>query len=126
MNSIKQRLENLEERASGEIRSFEEMMSECCKIADALRQGCGLDSIKTRRFSPTMRAGIAKAIGDIERAMSESLEANEDTLPLELTAQLILIYQDAGTRDLLTPTLLELIEHILALERDGALSVAAE
>jgi hypothetical protein len=37
-----------------------------------------------------------------------------------------LIYRDPDARELLSPTLLELIEHILALERDGALSVAAE
>jgi hypothetical protein len=126
MNSIERRLEKLEERASGgEIRSFEDMMSECCKIADALREGTKLDSIEFKRFHPTMRAGLAKSLPDMERAMCDALE-NQEWLPLELTAQLILIYLDAGTRALLSPTLLELIEHILALERDGALSVAAE
>ena len=119
MNSIERRLEKLEERASGEIRSFEEMMSECLRVMDALREGKRLDSLKFQRFHPAMKAGIAKSLPEMERAMCES----EDSLPLELTAQLILIYLDAGTRALLSPTLLELIEHILALERDGALAV---
>jgi hypothetical protein len=123
MNLIRRRVENLEETAnSGEIRSFEEMMTECVRVMNALREGKRLDSFKFRRFHPVMRAGIAKSLPDIERAMCEA----QGTLPLEVTAQLILIYLDAGTRDLLSPTLLELIEHILALERDGALSVAAE
>jgi hypothetical protein len=126
MNSIKRRLEKLEETAnSGEIRSFEEMMSECVRVTDALESGVRLDSLKFKQFHPAMRAGIAKAIGDIERAMSECLE-NEGTLPLELTAQLIVIYRDPDARALLTPTLKELVETIFQLERDGALSVAAE
>jgi hypothetical protein len=126
MNSIERRLERLEQTASGgEIRSFENMMRECCKIMDALAQGVKLDSIKPKRFDPSMREGIVKSLPDLEQAMCDALE-NQEWLPLELTAQLILIYLDAGTRALLSPTLLELIEHILALERDGALSVAAE
>jgi ketopantoate reductase len=126
MNLIRRRVENLEERASGgEIRSFEDMMSECCKIADALREGTKLDSLKFKRFSPAMKAGLAKALPDMERAMCDALE-NQGWLPLEVTAQLILIYRDPDARDLLTPTLLELIEHILALERAGGLAVGAE
>jgi hypothetical protein len=108
--------------ASDEIRSFEDMMSECCKIADAIRSGVRLDSIEVRRFDPAMRAGIARAIGDIERAMSESLE-KQGWLPLELTAQLILIYTDPATRELLTPTLTELVEGVLGLARAGQLVV---
>jgi hypothetical protein len=123
---IKRRIENLEKRASGgEIRNFEDFMTECVKVTDALREGTKLDSLKFKRFSPAMKAGLAKSLPDMERAMCDALE-NQEWLPLELTAQLILIYLDAGTRALLSPTLLELIEHILALERDGALSVAAE
>jgi len=126
MNLIRRRVENLEQTASvGEIRSFEEMMRECVRVMDALKEGTKLDSLKLKRFSPAMKAGLAKAIPDIEQAMRDALE-NQETLPLEVTAQAILIYQDAGTRALLSPALLELIEHILALERDGALSVAAE
>jgi hypothetical protein len=123
---IKRRIENLEKRASGgEIRSFEDFMTECVKITDAISRGVRLDTLKLKRFHPAMRAGIVKAIPDMERAMREALETQE-WLPLELTAQLILIYQDAGTRALLSPNLLGLVERILELERDGALSVAAE
>jgi len=126
MNSIERRIEKLEQAASGgEIRTFEDMMSECVKITDALRGGTKLDSLKFKRFSPAMKAGLTKAIPDIERALEDSLRENHE-LPLEVTAQAILIYRDPDARDLLTPALKELIEHILALERDGALSVAAE
>jgi hypothetical protein len=126
MNSIERRLEKLEERASGgEIRSFEDMMSECCKITDALRQGWGLDSIKTRRFNAAMRAGIARAIPGLEQAMREAIES-EGYLPLELTAQLIVIHRDPSARDLLTPTLLDLVEQVLDLARAGQLAVGAE
>jgi hypothetical protein len=122
MNLIRRRVENLEERASGgEIRSFEEMMSECCKITDAIRSGVRLDALKFKRFDPAMQAGLAKALPDIERAMCDALENQE--LPLELTAQLILVYRDAGTRALLSQNLLELVEHILELERAGQLAV---
>jgi hypothetical protein len=98
MNSIERRLEKLEEMAGGgEIRSFESFMAECCKIADALRQGLELDSIKTRRFSPTMRAGIVKALPDLEQVMLEALE-NQGWLPLEAYCSAILIYRDPDAR----------------------------
>jgi hypothetical protein len=124
--SIEKRIARLEGLSdSDSIRTFESFMAECCKLTNALESGVKLDTLKFRKFHPVMNAGLAKAIPDIEQAMRDALETQE-TLPLELTAQLILIYLDAGTRALLSPTLLELIEHILALERDGALSVAAE
>jgi hypothetical protein len=110
--------------ASGEIRTFEEMMAECCKIMDALRQGVRLDSIETRRFNAAMRAGIARAIPGLEEAMLEAIES-EGYLPLELTAQLIVIHRDPGARDLLTPTLLDLVEQVLDLARAGKLTVGA-
>jgi hypothetical protein len=125
MNSIERRIEKLEQAASGgEIRTFEDMMRECCEITDALRQGLGLDSIKTRRFNAAMRAGIAGTIADLEQAMLEAIES-EGSLPLELTAQLIVIHRDPSARDLLTPTLLELVEQVLDLARAGKLSVGA-
>jgi hypothetical protein len=123
MRSIKRLANELQELGeSDSIRSFEGFMVEAVRVMDALRQGVKLNTLRLRRFHPVMRAGLAKAIPDIERAMLESLE-NQECLPLELTAQLILIYLDAGTRALLSPTLLELIEHILALERAGQLAV---
>jgi hypothetical protein len=100
-------------------------MAECCKVMDALREGVKLDTIKPKRFDPVMRPGIVRSLPDIERIMCECLE-NEGTLPLELTAQLIVIYRDPDARALLTPTLKELVEHILELERDGRVEVAAE
>jgi hypothetical protein len=124
--SIEKRIARLEGLSdSDSIRTFESFMAECCKLTDAISRGVRLDSLKFKRFHPAMRAGIAKAIGDIERAMSECLE-NHDALPLEVTAQLILIYRDPDTRELLTPTLTELVETILELARDGRLEVAAE
>jgi hypothetical protein len=126
MNSIERRIEKLEEIAGGgEIRSLEDFMTECVRIMDALRHGVKLNTLRLRRFHPVMRAGLAKALPDIERALEDSLREKHE-LPLEVTAQAILIYRDPDARELLSPTLLELIEHILALERDGALSVAAE
>jgi hypothetical protein len=126
MNLIRRRVENLEQTASvGEIRGFEDFMTECVRVMDALKEGTKLDSLKLKRFSPAMKAGIVKSLPDLEQAMCEALETQE-TLPLEITAQLILIYLDAGTRALLSQNLLELVERILELERDGALSVAAE
>jgi hypothetical protein len=123
MRSIKRLANELQELGeSDSIRSFEGFMVEAVRVMDALRHGVKLNTLRLRRFHPVMRAGLAKAIPDIERAMLESLE-NQGCLPLELTAQLILIYLDAGTRALLSPTLLELIEHILALERAGQLAV---
>jgi len=107
------------------IKFFEDMMSECCKITDALRQGWRLDSIKTRRFNAAMRAGIARAIPSLEQAMLEAIES-EGYLPLELTAQLIVIHRDPSARDLLTPTLLDLVEQVLDLARAGRLAVGAE
>jgi hypothetical protein len=125
MNSIERRIEKLEQAASGgEIRSFEDMMRECCKITDALRQGLGLDSIKTRRFNAAMRAGIARAIPGLEQAMREAIES-EGYLPLELTAQLIVIHRDPSARDLLTSTLTDLVEQVLDLARAGKLTVEA-
>jgi uncharacterized coiled-coil protein SlyX len=123
MNSIERRIENLEERASGgEIRSFEDFMAECVKVTDALASGVRLDTLRLKRFHPSMRAGIVKSLPDLERAMHEA----QETLPLEITAQLILIYRDPDTRSLLTPTLKELVERILELERAGKLAVAAD
>jgi predicted urease superfamily metal-dependent hydrolase len=125
MNSIERRIEKLEQTAnSGEIRSFEEMMSECVRVMDALRGATKLETLKLKKFHPVMRAGLAKAIPDLQQAMCEALE-NQEWLPLEVTAQVILIYQDAGTRDLLTPTLTELVETILQLGRAGKLAVGA-
>jgi hypothetical protein len=72
-----------------------------------------------------MREGIVKSLPDLERAMLESLE-NQEWLPLEITAQLILIYRDPDARELLTPTLLELVEGVLKLERDGKLAGGAD
>jgi hypothetical protein len=126
MNSIERRLEKLEETAnSGEIRSFEDFMTECVRVMDALRHGVKLNTLKLRRFHPVMKAGLAKALPDIEQAMRDALE-NQESFPLEVTAQLILIYHDAGTRALLSQNLLELVEGILELERAGKLTVAAE
>jgi hypothetical protein len=126
MNLIRRRVENLEQTASvGEIRSFEEMMRECCKIMDALESGVKLDTLKFRKFHPVMRAGLAKALPDIEQALEDSLRENHE-LPFEITAQAILIYIDPDARDLLTPTLKELVETIFQLERDGKLTVGAE
>jgi hypothetical protein len=123
MNLIRRRVENLEERASGgEIRGFEDFMTECVRVMDALRKSTNLDSLRPKRFHPVMRAGLARSLPDIERAMCEALEKQE-TLPLEVTAQVILMYLDAGTRDLLTPTLTELVEAILELARAGKLAV---
>jgi hypothetical protein len=110
--------------ASDTIRSFESFMAEAVRVMDALRQGVRLNTIGVKRFHPAMRAGLARAIPDIERAMCEALE-NQDALPLEVTAQAILIYRDPDTRDLLTPTLAELIEQVLGLEREGRLAVGA-
>jgi hypothetical protein len=107
---------------SDTIKNFEGFMLECTKVMDALRRGVRLDSIEFKRFHPAMKAGLAKAIPDIERAMCEA----QETLPLEVTAQLILIYLDAGTRALLSTTLLGLVEQILELEREGKLAVGAE
>jgi hypothetical protein len=123
MNSIERRIEKLEQTASvGEIRSFESFMAECCNLMDALKSGVRLDALKFKRFHPAMKAGLAKAIPDMERAMCEALE-KQDSLPLEVTAQAILIYTDPATRELLTPTLLGLVEKILELERAGQLAV---
>jgi len=120
MNSIERRLEKLEETAnSGEIRSFEEMMSECVRIMTALREGVKLDSIEVRRFDSAMKAGIVRSLPDLEQAMCEA----QDSLPLEIVAQLILIYRAPDARALLTPTLKELVEQVLELERAGRLAV---
>jgi len=124
--SIEKRIARLEGLGdSDSIRTFESFMLECTKVMDALREAVKLNTLKPKRFDPVMRAGLAKALPDIERAMCDALET-QGTLPLELTAQAILIYRDALTRDLLTPTLLELVETILQLEREGRLAVAAE
>jgi hypothetical protein len=124
--SIEKRIARLEGLSdSDSIRTFESFMAECCKLTDAISRGVRLDSLKFKQFHPAMRAGIVRSLPDIERAMLESLE-NQEWLPLELTAQLILIYRDPNTRELLTPTLLELVEGVLKLERAGKLSVGAE
>jgi hypothetical protein len=119
---IRRRIENLEKMANSDsIRSFEEMMRECCKLMNAISRGVRLDSIGVKRFHPAMKAGLAKAIPDMEQSMREA----QETLPLEVTAQLILVYRDPDARALLTPTLLELVEGVLKLERDGKLTVGA-
>jgi hypothetical protein len=124
--SIEKRIARLEGLSdSDSIRTFESFMLECTKVTDALGQGVGLDTIKPKRFDPVMRPGIVRSLPDIERIMCECLE-NEGTLPLELTAQLIVIYRDPDARALLTPTLKELVETIFRLERDGKLTVGAE
>jgi hypothetical protein len=107
---------------SDTIKNFEGFMLECTKVMDALRRGVRLDSIEFKLFHPTMRAGIVKALPDLEQVMLEALE-NQGWLPLELTAQLILIYRDPDARALLTPTLTELVERILELARAGQLAV---
>jgi hypothetical protein len=123
--SIEKRIARLEGLSdSDSIRTFESFMAECCKLTDALESGVKLDTLKFRKFHPVMKAGLAKAIPDIEQAMREALE-NQDALPLEVTAQLILIYRDPDARELLTPTLAELIEQVLGLEREGRLAVGA-
>jgi hypothetical protein len=110
---------------SDTIRTFEGFMSECVRIMTALREGVKIDSIEFKRFHPTMRAGLAKALPDIERALEDSLREKHE-LPLEVTAQAILIYRDPDARALLTPTLKELVEQVLELERAGQLAVGAE
>jgi hypothetical protein len=123
MRSIRRLAAELHELGDSDtIKNFESFMLECTKIMDALAQGVRLDSIKPKRFDPSMREGIVKSLPDLEQAMLEA----QETLPLEVTAQLILIYLDAGVRELLTPTLLELVEGILELDRAGQLTVGAE
>jgi hypothetical protein len=125
MRSIKRLVEELHELGDSDtIKNFESFMLECTKVMDALESGVNLNTLKFKRFSPAMRAGLAKALPDIERALEDSLRENHE-LPLEVTAQAILIYQDAGTRALLSPNLLELVEEILELARAGQLAVGA-
>jgi len=124
--SIEKRIAMLEGLGDSDtIKNFESFMLECTKVAAALESGVRLDSLKFKRFHPSMRAGLAKAIPDIERALEDSLRENQE-LPLEVTAQAILIYRDPDARELLTPTLKELAERILELDRAGKLTVAAE
>jgi hypothetical protein len=126
MRSIRRLAEELNGLGDSDtIKSFESFMAECCKVMDALSEGVKLDTLKTSRFSPAMRAGIARAIPDLEQAMLEAIES-EGYLPLELTAQLIVIHRDPRARDLLTPTLLDLVEQVLDLARAGRLAVGAE
>jgi hypothetical protein len=121
--SIEKRIARLEGLGDSDtIKNFESFMLECTTVMDAISRGVRLDTIKTKRFDPVMKAGLARALPDIERAMCEALE-NQGWLPLELTAQAILIYFDPNTRDLLTPTLTELVERILELARAGQLAV---
>jgi hypothetical protein len=103
MRGIRTLLKELNELGDSDtIKNFESFMSECVRVIDALESGVKLDSLKFKRFSPAMKAGLAKSLPDMERAMCDALE-NQEWLPLELTAQLILIYLDAGTRALLSP-----------------------
>jgi hypothetical protein len=118
--SIEKRIARLEGLCDSDtIKNFESFMLECTKVTDALESGVRLDTLKLKRFHPAMKAGLAQALPDMEQAMSEAL-------PLEVTAQLILIYRDPDARSLLTPTLTELVEQVLGLERAGKLAVGAD
>jgi len=125
--SIEKRIARLEGLGDSDtIKNFESFMLECTKVMDALAKGVKLDSIKPKRFNPTMREGLARAIRDIDEMVQDALKAGQEPLGLEIASELILIYLDKEMRDLLTPTLLELVETILQLERAGKLAVGAE